>query len=125
MRRVIFLEDFTIGTQKFRFTVTDKYTVAFSCVGGHKMKIYDPMGWFKNCETYEDTGSVSNPVAVFRKVGELLLGYIEENNPPLVKFSASTDRKKSLYNRLAKKLDSELPNYEFSYIDDEYVFTKI
>jgi hypothetical protein len=122
MRELVCLEYFEVGKVKYRFSVTKEGSVSFSCVGGKNHNLYDPFNWFDECETYEDVGQASNPVAVFRKVGELLINYVYTKEPAYFKFEASTTKKAKLYKRIGKKLDKMLPDYNYCYDKGNHYF---
>lgn len=126
MKEIIYYEVFTMNDLKYTFKVSSRYKVSFTCKGGKNVKLYDPFDWFGECSTFDDINATKNPVAVFRKVGELLKDFIYTQNPPNFEFSASTNKKIPLYDRIAKKLERELRNYNlYSHNGNYYFYRKV
>lgn len=71
---------------------------------------FDRYNLWKDQLVIGDVDIVPNPLAVFRRAGEILLNWVFSRKPWYVYFSASTARKIGIYRWFSKRLEKRLPD---------------
>jgi hypothetical protein len=117
-----YVKNFEIDGYVYRLVITNTNDISFSLIKGKDIDTYDPFDWDAEFSTHEDVQKGINALKVFRKVESITKTYIKKYKPYGFSFSASTDRKVSLYNRLARKAEKIFPEYEMTIDNGAYYF---
>ncbi|MEG1299283.1 MAG: hypothetical protein RSC93_01075 [Erysipelotrichaceae bacterium] len=73
---------------------------------------------------YEDVNEGINAFSVIIKAVDMMVDKIRKDNISYFYFYASTERKKKIYDRIAKRIVNKLGNYEYCLDDSGFYFWK-
>ncbi len=100
---------------QYRAMISKSGNFGFELIGGNtrRRSAYDRKMaatdlWYHDTPDYGDRNLLENPFKVFRLAGEILLEWVWGKRPARFGFSASTDRKISVYRYLVKRLMKKL-----------------
>lgn len=79
---------------------------------------------FWDVDEYDDVNENINVFEVIIKGIDMLVNEVRRNHITYFYFYASTERKKRIYERLAKRIVNELHDYEYCFNDGGFYFWK-
>ena len=90
------------------------YRISFGLVGGFTSKgnAIDPHDLFWDEPKFSDVNLMGNGLSVLLRFRQILISYIHENKPWMLKFTASTSRRISIYRWMVQRALKQLPAYK-------------
>jgi hypothetical protein len=119
LNKVILKKEFEINGLKYLAMLSKSGEFGSELIGGNSRKgsTYDRKRalsdlYYHDTSVIDDVNLNSNCLPVFRKAGEILIGWLHEKKLWRVGFSASTARKVKVYRWFANRLAAKLMDYE-------------
>lgn len=118
--------EFRIDGLIYEFVIAYDNSVRLAVIGGASPRFRpepDPFDWDAPVYVTDDEATSRYPLRVARQVISLLHEWIGSQRPKYFSFSASTERRRSLYGRIAQQT-AERFGYGWHYHEDRFYFYK-